>query len=505
MLDRVGYKTSYVRGARFGDMSHADATPPPTRWLMKNTDTNSGFAHAMNTYLAGVALAADSGAGLIHRPQVMAHGLGFTFVDFFDTDPRGLVPPVYAPYLHTNGSAMYIDGAATQLHVSTTSAGVLSSLPPGSLLWLRKGRAAYSNPALGCTTNHEVCATALWLRERFWWAVMARQARSRERHSVGKSQVPGLPQVVAKADASGGPIRIAIHVRRGDMVWLDKTHSSGRWVDSETVLDVLLGVRRALGMPLEEPAVVVDLFSEKGWLSNETDALRAIAPGARVHLESTPAATVSALIRMSKSDLLIMGSSGFSVWAGIFSCGVKIGFLRGNAEPLPMRFVEYASTATTKTAPFWPSAGEALRSTWERYWSCRRNPACRPSLCERRHLSPGNTALGSVWVRSKLGYQAYADETAVQWRLPELVLWPNESTAIGSSDGGREGASLASMRSACAAKAKAPAPIHAPPVLGRAFGLDACMRNEWLTNLTKFLAARKKTKKKPLVAAVERR
>ena len=35
--------------------------------------------------------------GLIHRPQIMAHGLGFAFVDFLDSDPRGIVPPVFAP------------------------------------------------------------------------------------------------------------------------------------------------------------------------------------------------------------------------------------------------------------------------------------------------------------------------------------------------------------------------------------------------------------------------
>ena len=69
-------------------MMPADAQP--TRWLMKNTDTFAGFAHAINSYLAGVALAAKHGVGLIHRPQVMAHGLGFTFVDFLDGDARGI-------------------------------------------------------------------------------------------------------------------------------------------------------------------------------------------------------------------------------------------------------------------------------------------------------------------------------------------------------------------------------------------------------------------------------
>ena len=84
--------------ALWGGMLHAtneqraSNMDPPSRWLMKNTDTFAGFAHAMNSYLAGVALAARHGIALMHRPQVMAHGLGFAFVDFFDSDPRGVIP-----------------------------------------------------------------------------------------------------------------------------------------------------------------------------------------------------------------------------------------------------------------------------------------------------------------------------------------------------------------------------------------------------------------------------
>ena len=146
----------------------------PSRWLMKNTDTFAGFAHAINSYLAGVALAAKYGIGLIHRPQMMAHGLGFVFVDFLDGDPRGIMPPVFAPTLQANASAMMINGHKTQLYVqlassvqnSSAAAQQLQALPPHSLLWLRKGRSAFADPSLECsaTARDEVCFAALWLR-----------------------------------------------------------------------------------------------------------------------------------------------------------------------------------------------------------------------------------------------------------------------------------------------------------------------------------------------------
>ena len=59
--------------------------------------------------------------------------------------------------------------------------------------------------------------------------------------------------------------------------------------------------------------------------ANDTAALREVAPSASVHLDSGAAATIDALVAMSRSDLLVMGTSGFSTWSAIFSCGVKIG------------------------------------------------------------------------------------------------------------------------------------------------------------------------------------
>ena len=43
----------------------------------------------------------------------------------------------------------------------------------------------------------------------------------------------------------------------------------------------------------------------------------------QIHLDSSGRATIDALVRMASADLLFLGGSGFSAWAGILSCGVK--------------------------------------------------------------------------------------------------------------------------------------------------------------------------------------
>jgi hypothetical protein len=268
-------------------------------------------------------------------------------------------------------------------------------------------------------------------------------------------------------------------------------------VQTTTVLDMLVGVQKVLAQPLAEPAVFVDVFSEVGWLKNDTSALRSLAPDARIHLDSSPSATVNVLVQMAQADLLIMGSSGFSFWAGIFSCGVKVGYIREEADPLPMRFVKYASTITTRRGPFWPSAGDALTQEWTRYWSCRSDPSCRPTLCGSQHLHPD----GSAWTRSKLAQEQLSDSAAVQWRLAELVLWPKNATATPEEmmPLGSEAPALADMRHSCAmqklakkstaSKASMAVSSFAP---FRSHGMDGCMRNAWLHNLTSFLSARRK-------------
>ena len=536
-----------------------------TRWLLKNTDTFAGFAHAVNSYLAGVALASQYGVGLIHRPQQMAHGLGFAFVDFFECDGRGVVPPVYAPTLSANATSMLIDGQHVQLYVqlaaaanASSAAQQLMSLPPHSMLWLRKGRRVFSNPSGGCgnTASDEVCYAALWLRERFWRAVLVRRQqkqqqplpqllrqrrmlshhKSMEQHrrpaSKSQSRAPSRMSAGDQVSASigaqsnalddrgqeiarsslateGGPIRICVHVRRGDVYYLGpKTRMPHpHWVDTTTVLDMLVGVGRALGVALELPRVEVDVFTEAGWMRNDSAALRAIAPHAQIHSDSKPSATISAMIQMAEADLLLMGSSGFSFWAGVFSCGVKVGYMRPEAELLPMRFVSYASTITTRMGPFWPSSGPALRDEWARYWSCRSNPRCRSSLCAASYLSPGRTSQGSVWTRSPLARSLLDDSAAVQWRLPELILWPVPTAKTWDSGGTplrarasvrqrHDSAALSEMRHMCAeqqrSKGRSEGSVESEASSYDDTRLLPCVRNAWLHNLTAFLAARRK-------------
>lgn len=521
----------------------------PTRWLLKNTDTFAGFAHAINSYLAGVALASRHGVGLIHRPQAMAHGLGLTFSDFFENDPRGVVPPVYAPALHVNNTAMSINGYPVHLYVqlattgnSTAIANQLNSLPHNSVLWLRKGRAAFTDgcePTNGCYYPPEVRYAGLWLRERFWRAALARLQAMQLRFSSGpppggsgggpmrmRGSGGGLggrlngqrPRPLhsstvhqTHSSADGGPIRICVHVRRGDVYYLGpKTHKPHpHWVETTTVLDILAGVRRALELPLELPGVIVDVFSERGWLKNDTAALQAIAPGAAIHLDSSPSSTVDALIQMSRADLLLMGSSGFSFWAGVFGCGVKIG--ERPVEALPFRHVGYGTTLTTRIGSFWPSAGKALRREWSRYWACRRDPICRPTLCQAKWLWQGDgQAPRPVWSESALALEQLADARAVQWRLPDLVLWPATRSGSNGTDGfpftsnssdtGNRGV-LQEMSQTCATMevklerargVKRKGKAHSvTSSAGHGLGLTPCVRNMWLHNLTAFLAGRR--------------
>eukprot|EP00966_Prymnesium_polylepis_P005199 119759-Prymnesium_polylepis.1 len=367
---------------------HKGSGARPNRWLLKNTDTFAGFAHAMNTYLAGVTLAHTRGVGLIHRPQPMAHSLGYTFEDFFSMDPRGVVPPVYAPTLDADNATMLVDGRPMRLDViaggATTNATRLAdrigNAAPDTVVWLRKGRSSVPPdgcPRCGCHT--EVRYAAVWLRERFWratfaWAANreaiaasstaaatrhnAQQRKKKDSLSPSRAASPSMLQLTSRAD---GAARVAVHVRRGDVYYLGP--KTGRphphWVDTSVVLEILRGVRDALGGPLAPPSVELDVFTEAGWLANDTAALRELAPAARVHTASDPHSTVDALIAMARADLLVMGSSGFSLWAGILSCGVKVG--APLHEGLPMRHVGYDATITTRTEPFERTALPQLR------------------------------------------------------------------------------------------------------------------------------------------------
>ncbi len=76
------------------------ANAPAARgYMIKDIDSFAGFAHAIHTYLSGVALADLHERSLLYTPFRAAHGLEYGFDDFLSSDPRGLVPPLVAPRL----------------------------------------------------------------------------------------------------------------------------------------------------------------------------------------------------------------------------------------------------------------------------------------------------------------------------------------------------------------------------------------------------------------------
>ena len=61
---------------------------------------------------------------------------------------------------------------------------------------------------------------------------------------------------------------------------------------------------QVLGQPLQLPAVHVHVHTERGWLSNDTAALRRVAPSFELHTDASPAATIEAMVQMASSDIL---------------------------------------------------------------------------------------------------------------------------------------------------------------------------------------------------------
>ena len=409
-------------------MGSMAASPLPNRWLLKDVDTFAGFAHAIHTYLGGVSLADAHGLSLLHQPFQSAHGMGFNFDDFLMGDERGLVAPLAAPMLSVDSQAQLLVGGRS-IKIGTVSragstAQVTSRLrdaPADSLTHVRKGRFAFADPnpslCVNCTITPEARYAALWLRERFWRAARARERRVAAASGSGSSGSGG----------SSSTITIAAHVRRGDVTWLDKYgRPSSRWVDTEAMLEVLRGVGSVLGMSLAPPAVAVHLFSEaKGWQANDTAALRALVPHAKLHLDSGPAATIDALITMSRADVLLMGSSGFSNWAAIFGCGVKIG--PAHKPMMPMRHVPYSNTLVAQSGPFAAAAQAAFARIWAEYDGCKRDASCLPTLCAPRHIADPR------WTDSSLAKAYAAMPRAAQWHVPAV---PPLTTTLDERPGG---------------------------------------------------------------------
>ena len=92
------------------------ASVAPRGYLVKDIDSFAGFAHAINTYLSGVALADLHGRQLLYMPFRAAHGLEYAFDDFLTSDPRGMAPPLVAPRLELTADAQpLIEGRPVSL------------------------------------------------------------------------------------------------------------------------------------------------------------------------------------------------------------------------------------------------------------------------------------------------------------------------------------------------------------------------------------------------------
>jgi len=485
------------------------------RFLLKDVDSFAGFAHAINTYLAGVALAHSHGMLLVHSPFRAAHGLEYAFDDLLAADPRSEVPPVRTPVLLARGHEqlvggeavrlVYLDRRATQARI----ANALHKAPQLSFSWVRKGRfALLDTQPCNCSLGPEIRYAGLWLRERFWRSVRAAQAhflgladgvvagrharggRSRLASAAAEagrlaSSVGHRTGVVKGGDELMRSISISAHMRRGDVTYFDlKGRPSSRWVETQTVVDELEAVAAVVGMELRAPAVQVHIHSEsKGWRRNDTEAIRRVAPDAEIHLDSSPASTIEAMIRMASSDVLLLGASGFSTWAGIFSCGVKLG-PRGSV-PLPMRHVGYANTLPTRAGRVLPLAGAELRRVWREYWACKTDEACAPTLCLPSRIESEH------WNRSALAKEMLADVDGVQWDPPR---WADV----------RNGRALAAAIGAagCAARAADPSALGDLWRACKSVGLRqergvssnhslmACARSSWQRSLSAFMHAR---------------
>ena len=337
------------------------------RYLRKDVDHFAGFAHAINTFLAGVSLASTHNLQLISMPFRAAHGLDYAFDDLLAYDPRGLVPPLVAPRLEMAGNVSQIGSVPIRLvilnarHSPEAIDTALRAMPDHTLAWVRKGRGAVLSEGRNMTFRTEVRQTALWLRGRFWRAVAAAPPHYRLAPHYRHNRTAG--EGGGRGGGGGGAahrVVICAHLRRGDVTYIDlKGKPSSRWVETATVVDQLRAIGDLLGIQYDRPNVHVHIETEKrGWGDNDTEAIRAVAPRAvrrcparahtshapctrpqtlatchvarsapatwqEFHLDSSAAATVRAIVRMASSDILLLGGSGFSTWAGIFGCGIK--------------------------------------------------------------------------------------------------------------------------------------------------------------------------------------
>ena len=106
-----------------------------------------------------------------------------------------------------------------------------------------------------------------------------------------------------------------------------------------------------------------------------------------------------ALIQMARADLLIMGSSGFLFGLGVFGCGVKV----GEGEPTTaLSTCGICKHHYHARRPILACSRALLRDEWRKYWTCRQDPACRPTLCTPSTCGEVTLQQRDVWAESPL-------------------------------------------------------------------------------------------------------
>ena len=226
-------------------MSQPTTSSAP-RYLLKNVDSFAGFGHCVGTFIAGITIAHRHGLQLIHRPLAAAHGLGYSFGDYFMSDGL-VVPPVVTPTFATSDGALWVDGRRTSIYVladrSSMKADASSiqeaakELPADTILWLRKGRFSLQEDDPTAAPVAQRYA-GLWLRERYWQAFAARSAAA---HGPATATVAASP--------AARPIRVVVHVRRGDVPYIGPKTGlpHPHFVETTAILEVLRGCRDAIG------------------------------------------------------------------------------------------------------------------------------------------------------------------------------------------------------------------------------------------------------------------
>lgn len=147
---------------------------------------------------------------------------------------------------------------------------------------------------------------------------------------------------------------------------------------------------------------------------------------------------------------------------------------------MPMRHVAYANTLTARKEPFAATALSELRRVWAGYVQCKRDVACRPTLCAAAHIADGR------WTQSGLARACVADSAGAQWHVPSQPAGAGDVNRGGAAavNSGRsvDVAGWQAIRRMCEAEASA----------RRESALVTCVRSRWQRNLTTSLSLKQR-------------